>query len=153
MRLDTCSHASLHMFVSDVGAAAISQSRRCGGAGDVGAAAISQSRRCHSDVGAPAMWARRRFHTADVAAPATPARRRRSVCRRRPADLSERLTYPSGTHLRGQRHSGDSELQLSVIIVLEVLMLPRELLLLMSTQTTPSLEPAERRGLQMWLLS
>ena len=42
------------------------------------------------------------------------------------------------------------ELQLSVIIVQEVLMLAREL---MSTQTTPSLESAEKRGLQMWLLN
>jgi len=45
------------------------------------------------------------------------------------------------------------ELQLSVIIVQEVLILARELLLLMYTQTTPPLEPAERRGLLMWLLS
>ena len=42
------------------------------------------------------------------------------------------------------------ELQLSVIIVQEVLMLAREL---MSTQTTLSLESAEKRGLQMWLLN
>jgi len=45
------------------------------------------------------------------------------------------------------------ELKLSMIIVQEVLILARELLLLMHTQTTPSLEPAERRGLLMWLLS